>query len=142
MIITGVILNIIEKNYDGRFRNVVHLKIGPCVSKSLNNELFIFFNENNLHLLDDFAADDRVFIKCNTLAFAKENNAFYNNIVGQEIRFDVSHYPYYRRKIMGKKFQLNKDKIVCPDGFDYEKMIMDGWTNAGLIEAGYVTKKK
>jgi hypothetical protein len=33
-----------------------------------------------------------------------------------------------------------KDKVCFEPDFDYEKMI-EGWTNAGLIEAGYVTKK-
>jgi hypothetical protein len=34
-----------------------------------------------------------------------------------------------------------KDKVCFEPDFDYEKMILEGWTNAGLIEAGYVTKK-
>ena len=42
---------------------------------------------------------------------------------------------------MGKKLEKVKAKLNIPDDFDYDKMIFDGWTYAGLIEAGYVTKK-
>jgi hypothetical protein len=34
-----------------------------------------------------------------------------------------------------------KDKVEIPADFDYDKMILEGWTNAGLIEAGYVKRK-
>ena len=42
---------------------------------------------------------------------------------------------------MGKKLEKMKSKVVFDADFDYEKMILEGWTNAGLIEAGYVKKK-
>jgi hypothetical protein len=62
MTIKGNILRLIEKNYDGKLRTVVILKIGTYVNKNQNNELAIFFNENKLHLLNDFGVDDAVII--------------------------------------------------------------------------------
>jgi hypothetical protein len=141
MTIKGNILRLIEKNYDGKLRTVVILKIGTYVNKNQNNELAIFFNENKLHLLNDFGVDDAVIIECTTLSFTNDNHRFYNYILGQSVRFDVAHYPFYRKKHLGKKLEIMKDKVCFEPDFDYEKMILEGWTNAGLIEAGYVTKK-
>lgn len=141
MTIKGNILRMIEKNYDGKLRTVVILKIGTYVNKNQNNELAIFFNETKRHLLNDFGVDDTVIIECTTLSFTNDNHRFYNYILGHSVRFDVSHYPYYRKKYMGKKLEIQKSKVVFDSDFDYEKMILEGWTNAGLIEAGYVKKK-
>ena len=141
MTIKGTILKMIEKNYNGKLRTIVMLKIGTYVNKNQNNELAIFFNENKLHLLDGFGYDDTVIIECTTLSFTNDNHRFYNYILGQSIRFDVIHYPFYRKKHMGKKLEIQKSKVSFEPDFDYEKMILDGWTNAGLLEAGYVKKK-
>jgi len=78
MTIKGSILRIIEKNYDGKLRTVVILKIGTYVNKNQNNELAIFFNETKLHLLNDFGVDDTVIIECTTLSFTNDNHRFYN----------------------------------------------------------------
>ena len=142
MTIKGNIIKLIEKNYDGKLRTVVILKIGTYINKNQNNELTIFFNENKLHLLNDFGVDDTVIIECTTLSFTNDNHRFYNYILGQSVRFDVSHYPYYRKLYAGKKLEKMKDKVEVPADFDYEQMILEGWTNAGLIEAGYVKKIK
>jgi len=139
--IKGCIAKIIEKNYEGKLRSVVIVKIGAYINKNINNELAIFFNENKRHLLNDFSENDYVLIDCNTLSFTNDNHRFYNYIMGHSVRFDVSNYPYYRRKSIGKKFEKMITQVEFPTDFDYEKMILDGWTNAGLIEAGYVTKK-
>jgi len=141
IVIKGCIKSIIEKNYDGKLRSVVIVKIGSYQNKNLNNELAIFFNENKRHLLNDFDVNDMVLIDCNTLSFTNDNHRFYNYILGQSVRFDVSHYPYYRRKYLGKKLEKMINKVDFPADFDYEKMILEGWTNAGLLEAGYVSKK-
>ena len=42
---------------------------------------------------------------------------------------------------MGKKMEMQKNKVVFDADFEYENMILQGWTNAGLIEAGYVKRK-
>ena len=141
MTIKGGILEIIEKNYDGKLRTVVILKIGTYVNKNQNNQLAIFFNENKRHLLNDFGVDDTIIVECTTLSFTNDNHRFYNYILGQSVRFDVSHYPFYRKKYMGKKLDRLKKQVVFEPDFDYEKMILEGWTNAGLLEAGYVKKK-
>lgn len=141
MTIKGNILRLIEKNYDGKLRTVVIVKIGTYVNKNQNNELAIFFNETKLHLLNDFGVDDTVVIECTTSSFTNDNHRFYNYILGQSVRFDVVHYPFYRKKHLGKKLEKMKDRVCFEPDFDYEKMILEGWTNAGLIEAGYVTKK-
>ena len=141
MTIKGGILEIIEKNYDGKLRTVVILKIGTYVNKNQNNQLAIFFNENKRHLLNDFGVDDTIIVECTTLSFTNDNHRFYNYILGQSVRFDVSHYPFYRKKYMGKKLDRLKNQVVFEPDFDYEKMILEGWTNAGLLEAGYVKKK-
>lgn len=141
MTIKGNILRIIEKNYDGKLRTIVVLKIGTYINKNQNNELTIFFNENKRHLLNDFGVDDTVIIECTTLSFTNDNHRFYNYILGQSVRFDVVHYPFYRKKHLGKKLERMKNQVVFEPDFDYEKMILEGWTNAGLIEAGYVKKK-
>ena len=141
MTIKGCILNLIEKDYNGKLRTVVIIRIGTYVNKNQNNELAIFFNENKKHLLADFGVKDEVIITCTTLSFTNDNHRFYNYILGQSICFDVSHYPYYRKRLMGKKLEKMKSKVVFDADFDYEKMIFEGWTNAGLIEAGYVKKK-
>jgi len=142
MTIKGIIRSIIEKNYQGKLRTIVILKIGAYVNKNENNELAIFFNENKRHLMDDFGVDDTVMIDCATLSFTNDNHRFYNYIMGQSIRFDVSHYPFYRKKYMGKKLEKIKDKLEIPADFDFDKMIFDGWTASGLLEAGYVKRKK
>lgn len=141
MTIKGCILNLIEKNYHGKLRTVVIVRIGTYINKNQNNELAIFFNENKKHLLSDFGVKDEVIITCTTLSFTNDNHRFYNYILGQSICFDVSHYPYYRKRLMGKKLEMMKSKVVFDADFDYDKMILEGWTNAGLIEAGYVKKK-
>lgn len=141
MTIKGGILQIIEKNYNGKLRTVVVVKIGTYVNKNQNNELAIFFNETKRHLLNDFGVNDTVIIECTTLFFTNDDHRFYNYILGQSVRFDVSHYPFYRKKYMGKKLDRLKNQVVFDTDFDYEKMILEGWTNAGLLEAGYVTKK-
>jgi hypothetical protein len=141
MTIKGNIVRLIEKDYNGKLRTVVMIKIGTYINKNQNNELAIFFNENKLHLLNDFGVDDTVIIECTTLSFTNDNHRFYNYIMGQSLRFDVSHYPFYRKKYMGKKMENLKSKVEIPGDFDYEKMILEGWTNSGLIEAGYVKKK-
>lgn len=141
MTIKGNIVRLIEKNYDGKLRTVVIVKIGTYINKNQNNELAIFFNENKRHLLNDFGFDDTVIIECTTLSFTNDNHRFYNYILGQSIRFDVVHYPFYRKKYMGKKLEKLKNQVVFELDFDYEKMILEGWTNAGLLEAGYVKKK-
>jgi hypothetical protein len=140
MVIKGYILNIIEKNYDGKLRNVVIVSTGVYVNKNMNNELAIFFNENKIHLLDDFAKGDDVLIDCNTLSFTNDNHRFYNYILGQRIRFDVSNYPYYKKKGMMKTLEKMRSKVEFDADFDYEAMVLDGWTNAGLVEAGYVKR--
>jgi len=66
MTIKGLILQIIEKNYNGKLRTVVVLKIGTYVNKNQNNELTIFFNEDKRHLMNDFGVDDTVVIECTT----------------------------------------------------------------------------
>lgn len=139
--IKGDIVQLIEKNYEGKLRTVVVLKIGTYIGKSQNNQLTIFFNENKRHLLADFAENDTVIIECTTLSFTNDNHRFYNYILGNSVRFDVSHYSYNRKKQMGDKLEKMKSKLNIPDDFDYEKMILNGWTSAGLIEAGYVKKK-
>jgi hypothetical protein len=141
MTIKGNVVNIIEKNYAGKLRTVVIVKIGTFINKNQNNQLAIFFNEDKRHLMDDFGVDDTVVIECTTLSFTNDNHRFYNYIMGQSVRFDVSHYPFYRKKHMGRKLEKMKSKVEIPGDFDYEKMILEGWTNAGLIEAGYVKKK-
>jgi hypothetical protein len=141
MTIKGSILRLIEKNYDGKLRTIVIIKIGTYVNKNQNNELAIFFNENKLHLLNDFGVDDTVIVECTTLCFTNDNHRFYNYILGQSIKFDVIHYPFYRKKYMGKKMEMQKNKVVFDADFEYENMILQGWTNAGLIEAGYVKRK-
>lgn len=141
MTVKGCILNLIEKNYNGKLRIVVIVRIGTYINKNQNNELAIFFNENKKHLLSDFGVQDEVIITCTTLSFTNDNHRFYNYILGQSICFNVSHYPYYRKRHMGKKLEKMKSKVVFDADFDYEKMILEGWTNAGLIEAGYVKKK-
>ena len=141
MTIKGCILNLIEKNYNGKLRTVVIVRIVTYINKNQNNELAIFFNENKKHLLSDFGVQDEVIITCTTLSFTNDNHRFYNYILGQSICFNVSHYPYYRKRHMGKKLEKMKSKVVFDADFDYEKMILEGWTNAGLIEAGYVKKK-
>jgi|688.fasta_scaffold52041_8 hypothetical protein len=141
MTIKGNIIKVIEKNYDGKLRTVVILKIGTYINKNQNNELTLFFNENKRHLLNDFGVNDTVVVECTTLSFTNDNHRFYNYILGQSIRFDVSHYPYYRKLYTGKKLDKMKDKVEIPADFDYDKMILEGWTNAGLIEAGYVKRK-
>jgi hypothetical protein len=141
MTIKGGIVEIIEKNYDGKLRTVVILKIGTYVNKNQNNQLTIFFNENKRHLLNDFGVNDTVIVECTTLSFTNDNHRFYNYILGQSVRFDVSHYPFYRKKYMGKKLDRLKNQVVFDSDFDYDKMILEGWTNAGLLEAGYVKKK-
>lgn len=141
MTVKGGIVEIIEKNYDGKLRTVVILKIGTYVNKNQNNRLAIFFNEDKLHLLNDFGVDDTVIVECTTLSFTNDNHRFYNYILGQSVRFDVSHYPFYRKKYMGKKLDRLKSQVVFEPDFDYDKMILEGWTNAGLLEAGYVKKK-
>ena len=141
MTVKGGIVEIIEKNYDGKLRTVVILKIGTYVNKNQNNRLAIFFNEDKLHLLNDFGVDDTVIVECTTLSFTNDNHRFYNYILGQSVRFDVSHYPFYRKKYMGKKLDRLKNQVVFEPDFDYDKMILEGWTNAGLLEAGYVKKK-
>ena len=141
MTIKGCILNLIEKNYNGKLRTVVIVRIGTYINKNQNNELAIFFNENKKHLLSDFGVQDEVIITCTTLSFTNDNHRFYNYILGQSICFNVSHYPYYSKRHMGKKLEKMKSKVVFDADFDYEKMILEGWTNAGLIEAGYVKKK-
>ena len=141
MTIKGNITQIIQKNYSGKLRTVVIVRIGTYVNKNQNNELAIFFNENKRHLLDDFAKTDSVVIECNTLCFTNDGNRFYNYIMGDYIRFDVSHYPYYRKKHIGKKLEAMKKNVVIPTDFDFDKMILEGWTAAGLLEAGYVKKK-
>ena len=141
MTIKGCILNLIEKDYNGKLRTVVIVRIGTYINKNQNNELAIFFNENKKHLLSDFGVQDEVIITCTTLSFTNDNHRFYNYILGQSICFNVSHYPYYRKRHMGKKLEKMKSNVVFDADFDYEKMILEGWTNAGLIEAGYVKKK-
>ena len=141
MTIKGCILNLIEKNYDGKLRTVVIVRIGTYVNKNQNNELAIFFNETKLHLLNDFGVNDSVVIECTTLSFTNDNHRFYNYILGQSVRFDVYQTPFYRKKILGKKLEKMKNEVSFEADFDYEKMIFEGWTNAGLIEAGYVNKK-
>lgn len=142
MTIKGSIISLIEKDYNGKLRTVCIIKIGTYVNKNQNNELAIFFNENKRHLLNDFGVDDTVIIECSTLSFTNDNHRFYNYIMGQSIRFDVSHYPFYRKKYMGKKLEMFKSKVEIPADLDYDKMILEGWTNQGLIEAGYVKKIK
>lgn len=141
MTIKGNIVRIIEKNYHGKLRTVCVVKIGTFINKNQNNQLAIFFNENKLHLLNDFGVSDTVIIECTTLSFTNDGERFYNYIMGQSVRFDVSHYPFYRKKYMGNKLEKMKNKVVFEPDFDYEKMILEGWTNAGLLEAGYVKKK-
>ena len=51
MTVKGCILNLIEKNYNGKLRTVVIVRIGTYINKNQNNELAIFFNENKKHLL-------------------------------------------------------------------------------------------
>lgn len=141
MTIKGNIVRIVDKNYHGKLRTVVILKIGTYVNKNQNNQLAVFFNEDKLHLVKDFGVDDTVVVECTTLSFTNDDHRFYNYIFGQSIRFDVSHYPFYRKKHLGKKLENMKSKVDVPSDFDYDKMILEGWTNAGLIEAGYVKKK-
>ena len=45
MIIKGCILNLIEKNYDGKLRTVVILRVGTYINKNQNNELEIIVEE-------------------------------------------------------------------------------------------------
>ena len=92
MTIKGCILNLIEKDYNGKLRTVVIIRIGTYVNKNQNNELAIFFNENKKHLLADFGVKDEVIITCTTLSFTNDNHRFYNYILGQSICFDVSHF--------------------------------------------------
>lgn len=141
MTIKGQILRLIEKNYAGKLRTVVVVKIGTYVNKSQNNELTLFFNESKRHLLNDFGVNDTVIVDCSTLSFTNDDHRFYNYIMGNSVRFDVSHYPFYRKKYMGKKLDKMKNKVEIPADFEYDKMIFDGWTHAGLLEAGYVKKK-
>ena len=141
MTIKGCILNLIEKDYNGKLRTVVIIRIGTYVNKNQNNELAIFFNENKKHLLADFGVKDEVIITCTTLSFTNDNHRFYNYILGQSICFNVSHYPYYRKKHIGKKLESMKKNVEIPTDFDFDKMILEGWTAAGLLEAGYVEKK-
>ena len=141
MTIKGCILNLIEKNYNGKLRTVVIVRIGTYINKNQNNELAIFFNENKKHLLSDFGVQDEVIITCTTLSFTNDNHRFYNYILGQSICFNVSHYPYYRKRHMGKKLESMKKNVEIPTDFDFDKMILEGWTAAGLLEAGYVKKK-
>jgi hypothetical protein len=139
--IKGNIVNIIEKNYAGKLRTIVVLKVGTFINRNQNNELAIFFDDYKRHLINDFGVDDTVIIECTTLFFTNDNHRFYNYIMGQSVRFDVSHYPFYRKKYMGKKLLKMKNSVVIPEDLDYDKMILEGWTNAGLVEAGYVKRK-
>ena len=66
--------------------------------------------KNKKHLLADFGVKDEVIITCTTLSFTNDNHRFYNYILGQSICFNVSNYPYYRKRHMGKKLEKMKSE--------------------------------
>lgn len=142
MIVKGCILKIVEHIHNGKLRVVVVLRTNDPADPYLNNQLAVYFTKFNKYLLEDFSVDDMVLIDCKSHLYTnEEKNLYISYITGKSIRFDTSQYPYYRKKAMGRKYERMQNRIIVPEDFDYEKMIMNGWTNEGLIEAGYVKRK-
>lgn len=142
LVVRGVVKDIIYRNYGSKSRGILILGIGKYLGVQSNNELGIFFNEDRLHLLNEFSAKDYVVVTCQTLFFTNDNQRFYNYIIGVYIKFDVLQYPYFSKKFSDERINEMLSKVDVPEGLDYREMIKDGWTNMGLIEAGYVTRKK